>query len=71
MIGLRDNHQTGSRIGSLVDHGIRYSQIELRIEDDPIRRQLEPNRRHVWIDLEEMDRQLEADPTIKLIHVQR
>jgi cystathionine beta-lyase family protein involved in aluminum resistance len=61
VIGQREGSQTGSFAGSLKDWGIGYNEIELSVKDSFT----------VEFDLGAIDRELEADPKIKLVHIQR
>ena len=67
VIGLRNGHQTGSKVGSLLDWGIGYQQINL-LEDSDAKIE---NGEQVAFDLSTIDKCLEKDPKIKLLHVQR
>ena len=68
MIGLRNGHQTGSRVGSLLDWGIGYKEIDLIVPEEPVEGN---SRNYVFFDLNRIDQELAQDPTIKLIHIQR
>ena len=61
VIGQRVGSQTGSYVGSLKDWGIGYKELDLT----------EVGVFDVAFDLDAIDRELAADPRIKLIHVQR
>lgn len=67
VIGLRDGHQTGSRVGSLADWGIGYNELSL-LQFDAAKRE---NGDIVAFDLKAIDDAIEKDPKLKLIHVQR
>ena len=67
VIGQRDGHQTGSRVGSLQDWGIGYGEIEL-LEGEEARKE---NGNRVAFDLKSIDIAIEKDPQLKLIHIQR
>ena len=67
VIGQRDGHQTGSRVGSLQDWGIGYGEIEL-LEGEEARQE---NGDRVAFDLKSIDSAIEKDPRLKLIHIQR
>lgn len=61
VIGLRSNEQTNSIQGSLKDWNIGYNQLPLIIKDDF----------SVQFNLQEIESTLNANPKIKLIHIQR
>lgn len=67
VIGRRVGAQTGSLAGSLFDWGIGYQEIDLVLGDEAS----QINGRNVAVNLEAVDAALMADPSIKLIHVQR
>ena len=67
VIGLRDGHQTGSRLGSLMDWGIGYKELDL-LEGERARRE---NGENVSFDLRSIDSAIDKDRNIKLLHVQR
>ena len=67
VIGQRDGHQTGSRIGSLQDWGIGYGEIEL-LEGEEAQKE---SGDRVAFDLKAIDTAIEKDPRLKLIHIQR
>lgn len=69
VIGLRDGSQTGSRVGSLMDWGIGYDEIDMIYGDDAVK--LNNLKNGVAFDLELIDKKIAADPKIKLIHIQR
>lgn len=69
VIGLRDGSQTGSRVGSLRDWGIGYSEIDLIYGEAA--KAINDHSSAVAFDLPLMDAKLAADDKIKLIHVQR
>jgi cystathionine beta-lyase family protein involved in aluminum resistance len=61
VIGQRVGSQTGTYVGSLKEWGISYKELELS----------SVGNFDVEFDLGAIDRELSADPSIKLIHVQR
>lgn len=67
VIGLRDGHQTGSRVGSLADWGIGYQELDLLQHDAAIRE----NGDRVAFDLRAIDEAIDKNANIKLIHIQR
>lgn len=67
VIGLRPGSQTGSTVGSLMDWGIGYQEIDMKYKDEA--KLL--NGRDVAIDLDAIDNILESDKNVKLIHIQR
>lgn len=67
VLGLRNSSSTHTNKGSLADWGIKYKQTELLTGADACA----ASSRNVAFDLEAIDAQLAADPTIKLLHVQR
>eukprot|EP01035_Chromulina_nebulosa_P018781 gene18781-24548_t len=67
VIGMRPGSQTGNLKGSLLDWNIHYKEIDMFYGEDAKK----INSRNVAIDLDKIDQQLEQDPTIKLIHIQR
>lgn len=70
VIGLRNGTQTGSRVGSLQDWGIGYSEMELLYGEEAQGETGDPST-VVAFDLEEIDRRLAANDKVKVIHVQR
>ena len=69
VIGLRDGSQTGSRVGSLRDWGIGYDEIDMIY--GPEAERINQLKNGVAFNLDLMDQKLQADPKIKLVHVQR
>ena len=67
VIGLRDGHQTGSRVGSLADWGIGYQELDLLQHDAAVRE----NGDRVAFDLRAIDEAIDKNSNIKLIHIQR
>jgi cystathionine beta-lyase family protein involved in aluminum resistance len=67
VIGQRPGHQTGNYRGSLKDWGIGYSELELVYGDEAYAM----NKDIVAFDLNTIDKAIEADLAIKLIHIQR
>lgn len=67
VIGQRPGSQTGSTVGSLLDWKIGYQELDLLYGIEA----LAANGRDVAFDLPTIDKTLAADPTIKLIHIQR
>lgn len=67
VLGLRNSSATNTNTGSLADWGIKYKQTELLTGSQAG----SANGRNVAFDLDAIDAQLAADPTIKLLHVQR
>lgn len=67
VIGKRVGSQTGTLTGSLADWGIKYKEIDALYEDQA----LKANGQNIAFDLDRMDKMLEEDPSIKLIHIQR
>jgi cystathionine beta-lyase family protein involved in aluminum resistance len=61
VIGQRVGAQTGTFRGSLKDWNIGYSELDLK----------KTGAFSVEFDIEAIDRAVQADPTIKLIHIQR
>jgi cystathionine beta-lyase family protein involved in aluminum resistance len=69
VIGLRDGSQTGSRVGSLMDWGIGYEEVDMIY--GAAAEKLNNLKNGVAFDLDLIDRKLAQDPKIKLVHVQR
>jgi cystathionine beta-lyase family protein involved in aluminum resistance len=67
VIGLRDGSQTGSKVGSLLDWGINYKELELLYGDEA----LVENGENVAFDFQSIEKTLLSNPNIKLIHIQR
>jgi len=68
VIGLRNGHQTGSRVGSLLDWSIGYKEIDLLLSSEASSGN---HAQEVSFDLDRIDVELTKDPSIKLIHIQR
>ena len=68
VIGQRPGAQTGDLTGSLLDWGIGYSELELLYgkEADAV-----VSGANVAFDFKAIDAAIEADPKIKLVHIQR
>ena len=67
VIGQRPGSQTGSTVGSLLDWGIGYKELDLLHGTDAEK----VNGDLVAFNFKAIDDALKADPTIKLVHVQR
>lgn len=67
VIGQRPGHQTGNLRGSLKDWGIGYSELELLYEEEA----RAANQDIVAFDLPSIDAAVAADPSLRLVHVQR
>ena len=67
VIGQRPGHQTGNCRGSLLDWGIGYSEIELLYGEDAH----QANGDMVAFDLPSIERAIESDDRIRLVHIQR
>lgn len=71
VIGLREGTQTGSLTGSMKDWGIDYEEVPLILGDE-VSTELEGSiASSASFDLPSIDKSLERDDSIKLIHVQR
>jgi len=69
VIGLRDGSQTGSRVGSLQDWGIGYDEIDMIYGAQA--EKINGLKNGVAFNLDLLDEKLQADQSIKLVHVQR
>ena len=67
VIGQRPGHQTGNYRGSLLDWGIGYSELELLYGEEAHA----ANGDIVAFDFPSIEKAIEADPKIQLIHIQR
>ncbi len=67
VIGKRPNSQTGSLTGSLADWNIKYKEIPALYHE----KAKAVNGRSIAFDLEYIDKILDEDLSIKLIHIQR
>lgn len=67
VLGLRNNTESKSNIGSLLDWGISYDEVELLFKESAMK----INKGVVAFDLDAIDEKLKCNPSIKLIHIQR
>ena len=67
VIGKRVNSQTGTFRGSLKDWGIKYLEMDCLYNNEAHA----TNGRSIAFDLPAIDKYLDSDPSIKLIHIQR
>ena len=67
VLGLRNNTESQSNVGSLLDWGISYDEVGLLFEESASK----INNGVVAFDIDAIDQKLESNPSIKLIHIQR
>jgi cystathionine beta-lyase family protein involved in aluminum resistance len=67
VLGLRNNTESGNSVGSLLDWGITYDEVDLIFGEMAS----SINSGVVAFDLHAIDEKLERNPSIKLIHIQR
>lgn len=67
VVGLRVGSQTGTTVGSLKDWGIGYDELELKYGEEA----KAINNNNVAFDIESIDKRLQQDASIKVVHIQR